>query len=738
MNSSWFRKLLLSYLPAFFVVVTILFVVFFQTLNEQNRKEAIKANEFLAQQVVLFTDNALKTLDYRILRDILSTEELRTFFNTDLEDVYGNIKANKLVDDWKLNYSIIDTVYFIRLKDEFILGDGSGMKADFLDEPFLELYIRGLAKTGEWTGKRSFQTYPSEKAKDVISIVQGYPHFSSTKKGYIVVNVSLAKLKRTITPMYNPDQTYVRFSDKQGRSLMDDTPSKEGTRSVLSRYVSPYTGWVVESGPSDAGLSRFVLDFYNIWVVIAIAAVLLGVLWVIHVTRRNYKPISQLVSLIRASSLIKPEDDKLGSNEFGFIRGALEHLMEETTKTRQQHKETFILQKKHRFQEAVEGSAPIRETEWQADLLRFNIDPAGAKSFVMALEIDRYQQFVQAYHHQDQSVLKFVLSSVAQEMAGLNGAALWAEWLSDRRLSAIVWVPDEAAGSELSAHIGEQIVEWVRANLSFTVTIGVHGMASSLEEIRSSHEIAGNLLHYKAVLGIGRLLRPEELEASTLRVHDFFGTLHALSQAIRLADNGWRKQLDELFDQINDSISSRKEIESFLQFLHQQLTRVFLELPKDARNIWKDTGAELLELGRTWETVAELQQGCTKLFEAAVAKLQALKDSQRTRAVISDIRTYIEEHYANPELSLDHLSDKFNLQAKNISKLFKEESGGNFVDFLIGLRMDKAKQLLLGTDLSLQEISLQVGYFNYNSFNRAFKNVAGLSPSDYRKQQASR
>ncbi|WP_308637502.1 helix-turn-helix domain-containing protein [Paenibacillus silvisoli] len=738
MNSNWFRKLLLSYLPAFFVVVTILFVVFFQTLNEQNRKEAIKANQFLAQQVVLFTDNALKTLDYRVLRDILTTEQLRTFFNTDLDDVYGNIQATKLMDDWKLNYSIIDSVYFIRLKDQFIIGDGSGMKADFLDTPFIQPYIQGELKTGEWTGKRSFQTYPAEKAVDVISIVQDYPHFSTEKKGYVVVNVSLSKLKRTITPMYNPDQTYIRFNDTQGRSLIDDSQSGDGTRTVLSRYVSPYTDWVVESGPADDGLSRIALHFYNVWVVIAIVAVLLGVLWVVHVTRRNYKPISQLVSLIRASSLIKPEDGKTANNEFGFIRGALEHLMEETTKTREQNKETVILQKKHRFHEAVEGSAPVRETEWQADLLRFSINPAGAGSFVMSLEIDRYQQFVQTYHHQDQSILKFVLSSVTQEMAGLNGATVWAEWVSDRRLAAIVWVPDEAEGLELSFQIGEQIVEWVSANLSFTVTIGVHGMAASLEEIRSSHEIAGNLLQYKAVLGIGRLLRPTELDASKLRVHDYFGTIHALSQAIRLADNGWRKNLDELFDQIQDAISSRKEIESFLQFLHQQLTRVFLELPKDARNVWKDTDAELLELGRTWETAAELQQGCSQIFESAVAKLQALKDSQRTRAVIGDIRAYIEEHFANPELSLDHLSDKFNLQAKNISKLFKEESGGNFVDFLIGLRMDKAKQLLLGTELSLQEISLQVGYFNYNSFNRAFKNVAGLSPSDYRKQHASR
>ncbi|WP_219836223.1 AraC family transcriptional regulator [Paenibacillus sp. R14(2021)] len=738
MSSSWFQKLLLSYLPVFVVVVTILFVVFFLTLSEQNRKEALKANGFLAEQEVRFTDNSLKTIDYQVLRDTLSSAELKRFFGTDSSDVYGNIQANKLINDWKLNYPIIDSVYFIRLKDRFVLGDGSGLQSDFMDNAFIRPYIEQRAAAGKWSGKRSYKPYEASERSDVISLVQGYPHFTMKKKGFVVLNVSLSKLKQTLLPMYNPSLTFVRISDNQGGILMDDKAVNPGERSVLSRYVSPYTGWVFESGPANGRLSRLALNFYSIWVIIAVAVVLLGVVWVVHVTRRNYKPISQLVLLIRTSALIKPDIGQPGSNEFGFIRGALEHLMEETTRTRVKDEKTIILQKKHRFQETVEGTAPVRETEWQTDLIAFHVKPAGSLAFMLELEIDRYPQFTAGYHHQDQSILKFVVSSVTQETAGQSDASTWVEWVTDRRLSAIVWVPDEADGAQLSMLIGEQIVEWVRSNLSFTVTIGVHGMAANLEEIRRSHEIARNLLQYKAVLGTGRVLNSEELDGAEHRVHDFFGTIHALSQGIRLAESGWKRHLDELFDQISDSVSSRKEIESLLQLLQQQLNRVFLELSKDYRNVWKDAGAELFELWRNWETLSELQQGCARIFEAVTGKFQVLKDSQRTRAVIGDIRSYIEENYPNPELSLDHLSDKFTLHAKNISKLFKEECGCNFVDFLIGLRMDKAKLLLLSTDKSLQEISSQVGYFNYNSFNRAFKNVAGFSPSDYRKQQAYR
>ncbi len=113
----WFRRLLLSYLPVFFIVTMILFVVFFQTLNEQNRREAIKANDFLAQQVILFTDNSLKAIDYQVVREILTNPDISRFFSRDSMDVAANIQALKVMDELKFNYPIIDSIYFVRFKD---------------------------------------------------------------------------------------------------------------------------------------------------------------------------------------------------------------------------------------------------------------------------------------------------------------------------------------------------------------------------------------------------------------------------------------------------------------------------------------------------------------------------------------------------------------------------------------------------------------------------------------------
>ena len=67
------------------------------------------------------------------------------------------------------------------------------------------------------------------------------------------------------------------------------------------------------------------------------------------------------------------------------------------------------------------------------------------------------------------------------------------------------------------------------------------------------------------------------------------------------------------------------------------------------------------------------------------------------------------------------------------SKLFKEETGQTFVEYLTGLRVEKAKQLLTETDFKVIDISQQVGYNNAKHLMKVFKSVCGVSPTEYRK-----
>jgi two-component system response regulator YesN len=67
--------------------------------------------------------------------------------------------------------------------------------------------------------------------------------------------------------------------------------------------------------------------------------------------------------------------------------------------------------------------------------------------------------------------------------------------------------------------------------------------------------------------------------------------------------------------------------------------------------------------------------------------------------------------------------------------VFKQQVGATFIDYLTGLRIDKAKQLIVSADeLALKEVCFEVGYKDPNYFSRVFKRVTGVTPTEYRSQ----
>ena len=100
--------------------------------------------------------------------------------------------------------------------------------------------------------------------------------------------------------------------------------------------------------------------------------------------------------------------------------------------------------------------------------------------------------------------------------------------------------------------------------------------------------------------------------------------------------------------------------------------------------------------------------------------------------VVQRIKRYIEEHSAD-NISLESIAARVGLSPFYISKVFKEETGVNYIDFLTECRIERAKTLLSDRELSLKEITFEVGYNDPNYFSKVFKKMCGLSPSEYRK-----
>ncbi|MFF2090686.1 response regulator [Paenibacillus sp. NPDC058174] len=99
--------------------------------------------------------------------------------------------------------------------------------------------------------------------------------------------------------------------------------------------------------------------------------------------------------------------------------------------------------------------------------------------------------------------------------------------------------------------------------------------------------------------------------------------------------------------------------------------------------------------------------------------------------ITRQVERYVQEHYSE-ELSLQLLSIQFNVNNVYLGRLFKKETGEFFNDYLNRVRLNHAKKMLTVTPLKASEIATAVGFLDPNYFFRKFKQVHGISPSDYR------
>lgn len=104
----------------------------------------------------------------------------------------------------------------------------------------------------------------------------------------------------------------------------------------------------------------------------------------------------------------------------------------------------------------------------------------------------------------------------------------------------------------------------------------------------------------------------------------------------------------------------------------------------------------------------------------------------RNMKFIDEMKHYILENFTM-DISLDQVAEHVGLNPDYLGKLFKKVEGQTFTDYLISLRMEKAKELLGERELSIKQIAYMVGYSDPNYFSRAFKKYVGISATQYEK-----
>ncbi|WP_337101792.1 helix-turn-helix domain-containing protein [Paenibacillus sp. YIM B09110] len=729
-NNNYIKRMLLSYLPILLVTISMLIFVFFSVINQLHVRNAIQANDLTAEYVANMVDSSLKGISFDAQKMIEDGGDMQRFLDGP-SDRATDFDASNLLSNLMVRYGLIDSVYLYRAKDGKVL-DQSTIRplTQFPDQAYFRSVLE-QPYTGVWSSPRMKGSERSNEVR-VSSLGFKIPRDSGSL-GYVIVNVKIASLESFIGQMIDPAITEAELFDAAGQSFFEDERQASSRNRLSVDIVSDYTGWTYRIGIKGGQLFDFLFHGSTVWILLGLSAIVFAIGSTLYVTRRNYKPIESIMHRIeRFSSSVKAGDLKEKENEFSFIDQAIERLITNNMVFQEQQQEHLVIRRQQFLQLLLKGEDEGEREEWEQEREFYGL--AAGKFIVSLVELDYYGQFAMKYSPNDQSLFKFIVSSVAVELAEQNGLRVVAEWIAKNQLVILLISNESGALEHQMLQLSEHIRAWVDSHLDFTVTIGVGTPAEDESRIGGSFDDAMAAVSRKVSFGVNQIIDSVEVKGkSDSEWFAYLEMIRTIVRQLRMSEDEWHNELKRLFSEMAVHRLRKDDVDRLLDYfvfhLDYELEGV---LPEVVKPWLQEAKPNLLAVMAQCDTLKQLEDGFVATLTGLYQHIEELSQSRRHNVLMREIRDYVAEHFMDPNLSLTLLSDRFQINSKYLSQLFKESIGQNFSDFLIGLRIDYAKRLLRDSDVTVQDISDRMGYANPTSFIRVFKKVVGLSPGQYR------
>ncbi len=287
---------------------------------------------------------------------------------------------------------------------------------------------------------------------------------------------------------------------------------------------------------------------------------------------------------------------------------------------------------------------------------------------------------------------------------------------------------------EIVAEVGRQIKELF--NLS--ITFGIGEEVADLPDLCKSYKTAKyaiNACNFNGISAIFNYGKKNAGDFPDMQSVYFEYNLKSIATDIKncnkdAAAKGLKQLLDEFLKQNNQSPSPLQIKLFYINVMNTLLKECLVSDPpsEEFLNVCIDS----LEDVGTFFTPEKLMCGLENIVGFLLTQYNEFIGNKR-HWLIDQIIDYIQKNYASP-LTLKSVTGKFYLSSCYFCKLFKNETGLTFTHYLMKLRIEKAKEIMMSNQ-KLYDIAAAVGYDNVQYFSTIFKEIEGISPSQYRAAQ---
>lgn len=274
------------------------------------------------------------------------------------------------------------------------------------------------------------------------------------------------------------------------------------------------------------------------------------------------------------------------------------------------------------------------------------------------------------------------------------------------------------------------ILGQLQEKLDMDFRIGLGKFYSDIENLALSYKESLKAIRFaesKEVMHIMDISAENEVKYS----YPYFREKQLLEKANQGDAAACTDIFNHLFDWlINEHGRNMVKVQGKLIGLLSSLQRLIWEYEAEEGEISYQAGCfeELL----AFREKTELKAWCKQKIENLVNSISMMKE-KRISCVSLKAKDFINRNFFR-EISLEDVAREVNISPNYFSKIFKEETGKSFIDYLTFVRMQKAKELLENGENAMKEICFLIGYSDPNYFSRIFKKFMGISPSEYKER----
>lgn len=430
----------------------------------------------------------------------------------------------------------------------------------------------------------------------------------------------------------------------------------------------------------------------------------------LHIDEYVLKPFSA-VELREALVKVKKRMDEEAAH-----RENIQLLRESYQKSLPVLREVFLTSLMTQRQEKDEIAAKAHQ---------YGVNLEGSEFLVSVISLDQK-------HNEEQQLFQFAVKNVLEEQARAGGGGIV---FLHNDLIVLLAKQEAADGQSLQQRtqvVLEEMRRTVETYMSVTVTVGVGTVIRNVTELPYSYEDAVLALDYKGILGNNRLICIEDVEQRpTMKVRFDERKEQELVRCIKM---GTLSELRELVEELfRDVAGGHVSIQDYRIYLLEIMTTIFKTAQRTDIDM-ADIVGEYPHLLAEITSFNNLQDARNRVIEICGQIMGRIASGRQNsyRRLVDQAVEYTRQHYHETDISIHKVCAHLHISTGYFSGIFKKETKLSFVSYLLQLRMEKAKELLLTTDLKTFEIAERVGYADPNYFSFCFRKHVGVSPKEYR------